>query len=263
MSKRRSEKNSEPQDELTQIEESISSQSSVLSRMQQEMEELPSQIRQIQQRLDRLSASMGGVPKELQEKGAILAEVDVIRPPEVPKEKKPDWGLEADIRVGRTLRVVVYASFALESVMDASPEPITDSNSRLRRILERDWMAQTSDEEPQQSKRIKIEVHNVQVQKCRFRGAPKDAERTLILSPEAGVPIVLEGDYLSFDFAPVLAIKNDWPGSEIPTFQPMRDEIRVPLEDFEKREPISLRLSLKEQNQRMNVRLQLEPLKEN
>jgi hypothetical protein len=266
MSKRRSERAENELDsqfELSRIEGEITSQSSVLNQMQRAMDELPSQIQHIQQRLDRLSASMEGVPAVLEEKGTILAEVDTFRMPQAPKkELKPDWGLEADVRVGRTLRVSVYATFALGNVTDAPHDPCTDLDLRLHRILDRKWMTQQPETAPNQSKRTKIEVYNIQVQKCRIRGAPQDAERTMILSPEAGIPIVLLDDDLCFDFAPALTIKNEWEGAETPSFRPMGEEIRVPLEDFEKRHSISRRLALKDQDQRMTVRLHCEPLRE-
>jgi hypothetical protein len=161
---------------------------------------------------------------------------------------EPDWALTADIRVAKALRVIVDAEFDLQMVVDAWESTQAGELESLVGGLMQAEMA--DDLEPSmlgqvmgqlQQGRAMAGVRSVEVLECRFAGAPANATETLKISPEAGIPLASHTGGLSFEFAPILTIRNQWEKADIPTFSPMGQEIVVPLERFEAQEPFSVK----------------------
>ncbi|NOR83230.1 MAG: hypothetical protein GQ526_07020 [Ardenticatenales bacterium] len=103
-------------------------------------------------------------------------------------------------------------------------------------------------------------VEGVQVLACRIQGAPGDAAKTLRLSPEANIPLVMDNNGLGFEFAPLLTIRNRWENADIPTFSPMGEEIVVQLGNFESGEAFRIRFEPAGQEEEMTVELTFRPL---
>ena len=104
------------------------------------------------------------------------------------------------------------------------------------------------------------QVNDVRVLACRIAGAPPDAAARLQLSPEAHIPMAVTEAGLSFEFAPLLTIRNAWEHADLPSFTPMAQEIVVALDNFAPAETHDLTFSVSGQDVPLQVRLHFEPL---
>lgn len=147
----------------------------------------------------------------------------------------PDWTVEADIAVGKVLHAVVTAEFDLAKIIQAQEstqsDDFTDAVQQAAGDLDDETMAQVM-EQLGQGRSIAV-VTKVEVKECSIAGAPGDATKKVKLSPESNIPLAVKDGKLTLEFAPLLTIKNDWENADIPTFEPMADEIAVPLKSFD------------------------------
>ncbi|MBN1179995.1 MAG: hypothetical protein JXD18_12345 [Anaerolineae bacterium] len=217
----------------------------IMAEAQQMFDELPQQMREIKRSLDSLSGSMRGLPPQMESLGTLLAEIGSV--PEAEDRAtnvRPDWALEADVRIGRLLHAVISADFNLGSVAQGGAGALPAD------------MVQPRGSATQKSALIR----SIEVRKSRIPGAPKDAERTLQLKPDANVPVSIRAGQLAFDLAPSLVVGNRWPGAELPVVSATDNEIVVPLEKFRERNPFAIQFSLKHQPQRTTVGLRFVPI---
>ena len=179
---------------------------------------------------------------------------------------EPDWSLQATIRVGQKLHVVIQAAFDLENVVAAWH---STQDPDLEALVGGVVAGTGEDVDPGMMGQIMgqlkkgrsvARVEGVDVIACRIQGAPANAAETLQLSPEGNIPLVLDEDGLGFEFAPLLTIRNRWENADVPTFTPMGEEIVVPLKHFESGEAFRLEFEPAGQEEEMTVTLSFQPL---
>ena len=174
---------------------------------------------------------------------------------------EPDWGLEAEIRVGSILHLIVSAEFDLgklmetwESTQGAGFEEIVGGVVSDADIdLEDGMLGQIMGQLKQG--RGAARVTGIDVVSCHIQGAPGNASDALKMSPEGNIPLVLSESGIGFEFAPMLTIKNRWENAAIPTFLPMAEEIVVPVSYFD--EKTCENVDFKPTNQDVEIELSL------
>ena len=236
-----------------------------MAEAQKAMGDLPMQMDGLEDVMGSLSALMGGMPAQMQELNTAMAGFGEQHEANAKSlAGEPDWSLEAHIRVGKKLHVVVSAAFDLEKIKEAWSSTqgagfeslvegvVADTEGEIEPGLMGQIMGQLK-----QGRSIAV-VEDVKVLACRIQGAPGDAAEKLQLSPEGNIPLVMGEDGLGFEFAPLLTIRNRWERADIPTFTPMGEEIVVRLEHFESGEAFNLAFEPAGQEE-MTVELSFQP----
>lgn len=187
----------------------------IASQMNEAMAGLPGQM-------EELSEAMEGFGEKHEENVASLA-------------GNPDWAVKADIAVGKVLHAVVTAEFDLKKIIEAQASTQGGDFSKAVKEaagdVDDDTMAQIM-EQLGQGRSLAV-VKDIDVKECSIAGAPGDAASKVTLSPEGNIPLAVKDDALTLEFAPLLTIKNDWENADIPSFEPMADEVAVPLKSFD------------------------------
>ena len=238
-----------------------------MAEAQKAMQELPTQMGELQGVMGSLSALMEGMPAQMEELSSAMSEFEGQHEANVESlAGEPDWSVEANIRVGEKLHVVVSAAFDLEKVKEAWSSTqaagfeslvegvVADTEGEIEPGVMGQIMGQLK------KGRSIAAVEDVKVLACRIQGAPGDAAEKLELSPEGNIPLVMDEDGLGFEFAPLLTIRNRWENADVPTFTPMGKEIVVPLEHFESGKAFRLEFEPAGQEEEMKVTLSFQPL---
>ncbi|MEA3396048.1 MAG: hypothetical protein U9R05_01120 [Chloroflexota bacterium] len=228
--------------------------------------DLPAQLGGLENVMGSLAALMGGMPSQLGELGTAMAGFEGQHEANVASlAGEPDWSMEANIRVGEKLHIIVSAAFDLGKVREAwnstqgaGFESLVEGVvTGTAREIEAGLMGQIMGQ-LQKGRSIAV-VQGVEVLACRIQGAPGDAAQKLQLSPEGNIPLMMDEGGLGFEFAPLLTIRNRWENANIPTFSPMGEELLVPLEHFESGEAFSLKFEPAGQEDEMTVELSFQP----
>ncbi|MEJ2208813.1 MAG: hypothetical protein P8129_07235 [Anaerolineae bacterium] len=234
---------------------------------QKAMEDLPAQMGEMDDVMGSLSALMGGLPAQMEELSGALAGFGAQHQANsAALAGEPDWSLEANIRVGDALHVVVSAAFDLaqasaawSSTQGAEFESVVgETVAGVGGEMDSGLMGQIMDQ-LKKGRGIAL-VKDVEVLACRIQGAPADAAQTLQLSPEGNIPLTVDAGGVGFEFAPLLTIRNRWERADIPTFSPMGDEVVVPFDRFEAREAFGLTFKPQEQADPIVITLDFRPL---
>jgi hypothetical protein len=229
--------------EMPDMSELAEQMEDAMAEAQRAMEELPMQLEGMEEVLGSLSALMGGMPTQMEELGAAVADVEGEQ--EVRVESlagDPDWLVEARIQVGEKLDLIVRGRFDLGSIKEAWSSTQGESFEALvAGVIEEEGVEIEEGQMDQIVGQLKrgrsiAVVEEVKVLACRIQGAPGDARETLQLSPEGNIPLAMGEEGIGFEFAPLLTIRNRWERADIPTFSPMGEEIIVPLEQFDSKE---------------------------
>ena len=228
--------------------------------------DLPAQLGGLENVMGSLAALMGGMSSQLGELGTAMTGFGEQHEANVASlAGKPDWSVEANIRVGEKLHIIVSAAFDLGKVREAWSSTqgagfkslvegvVTGTAGEMEAGLMGQIMGQLK-----KGRSIAV-VKGVEVLACRIQGAPGDAAQKLQLSPEGHIPLVMGEGGLGFEFVPLLTIRNKWENANIPTFSPMGAELLVPLEQFESGEAFSLKFEPAGQENEMTVELSFQP----
>ncbi|MEA3341358.1 MAG: hypothetical protein U9R15_15445 [Chloroflexota bacterium] len=238
-----------------------------MAEAQKATKDLPMQMGEIENVMGSLSALMGGMPAQMGELSTTMAGFEEKHEANVESlAGEPDWSVEASIRVGEKLHIVVSAAFDLGKVREAwSSTQGAGFESLVEGVvagtageMETGLMGQIMGQ-LKKGRSIAV-VEGVEVLACRIQGAPGDAAEKLQLSPEANIPLVMDEGGLGFEFAPLLTIRNNWESADIPTFSPMGEEIVVQPGHFESGEAFSLKFEPTGQEDEMTVELSFRPL---
>jgi hypothetical protein len=231
------------------------------------MDDLPTQMDEMENVMGSLSALLGGMPAQMEELSTVMAGFEEHHEANIESlAGEPDWSVEASIRVGEKLYIVVSATFDLGKVRDAWSSTqgagfeslVEGAVAETAGEIEAGLMGQIMGQ-LKKGRSIAI-VQGVEVLVCRIQGAPGGAAEKLQLSPEANIPLVMDEGGLGFEFAPLLTIHNSWERADIPTFSPMGEEIVVPLKHFESGEAFRLKFEPTGQEDEMTVELSFQPL---
>lgn len=238
-----------------------------MAEAQEAMADLPSQVEGLGDVMGALSGLMGNLPGQLGELGNAMAGFEEQHEENVASMAgELDWALEAEIRVGEKLHIVVSAAFDLAQVQQAwQSTQGADFEALVGGVvaanagdLDEGTMGQVM-EQLQKGRSIAM-VEDIEVLACRIQGAPANAAEILQLSPEGNIPLVMDEGGLGFEFAPLLTIRNRWEHAAIPIFVPMGEEIMVPLEQFESGESFALTFEPAGQDDKLIVTLHFQPL---
>lgn len=218
-----------------------------------------------------LSGLMGNLPGQMADLGAAMEGFEKDHTANVASlAGDPDWALVADIQVGTKLHVVVKAAFDLTKIEQAWRSTqgagfeslvsgvVEGSGAVTAHEMESGIMGQILGQ-LQQGRAVAV-VEDIDVLACRIQGAPQNAAKTLQLSPEGNIPLAMSEAGVSFEFAPLLTIRNRWDHAAIPTFTPMAEEIVVPVARFEGEQPFSLSFKPTGQDDEITITLGFEPL---
>jgi hypothetical protein len=234
---------------------------------QEAMEGLSGQTGGMGDILGSLSGLLEGMPAQMEALRTSMVEFGEQHSANVASMAgEPDWRVEANIRVGNKLHVIVSAEFDFEQVRDAwSSTQSAGFESLVAGVvtgtageMEEGVMDQVLGQ-LKKGRSIAL-VKDVQVLACRIQGAPRNAAETLQLSPEGNIPLVMNEDGIGFELAPMLTIRNRWEKADIPTFVPMGEEIIVPIDHFEQAKAFSVEFEPQGQEDEMSVELSFKPL---
>jgi hypothetical protein len=236
-----------------------------MSEAQKALDDLPAQMEGMESLMGLLSALVGNMPAQTADLNTAVSGFEAQHEANIESlAGEPDWSLEADIRVGQKLHILVNAAFDLQkiksawhSTQGAGFEALvagTVAAVGVEAALMNQVMSQL-----QQGRSIAV-VENIEVLTCHIAGAPGDAAAQLQLSPEGNIPLAVNESGLSFEFAPLLTVRNRWERADIPTFTPMAQEIVVCLDRFESREAFHLEFEPAGQAEEMAITLSFQPL---
>ena len=234
---------------------------------QEAMEGLSGQMGGMGDILGSLSGLLEGMPAQMEALNTSMAEFGEQHEANVESMVgEPDWRVEATIRVGNKLHVIVNAEFDFEQVKNAWHSTqgagfeslvagvVTETAGEMEEGVIDQVLGQLK------RGRSIARVKDVHVVVCRIQGAPHDAAETLQLSPEGNIPLVMSENGIGFEFAPMLTIRNRWEKANIPTFVPMGEEIIVPIDHFDQAEAFGVVFEPQGQEDEMSVKLSFEPL---
>ena len=253
--------------DLPDMDELARQMEDAMAEAQKALADLPAQVGGLENVMGSLAALMGGMSSQLGELGTAMTGFGEQHEANVASlAGEPDWSVEANIRVGEKLHIVVSAALDLGKVREAwSSTQGAGFESLVKgvvtgtaREMEAGLMGQIMGQ-LKKGRSIAV-VKGVEVLACRIQGAPGDAAQKLQLSPEGHIPLVMDEGGLGFEFAPLLTIRNRWENANIPTFSPMGEELLVPLEHFESGEAFSLKFEPAGQEDEMTVELSFQPL---
>jgi hypothetical protein len=248
--------------------EGIASQmEEAMAQAKQAMADLPGQMEGMEKAMGSLSALMGGMDGQMEELGSAMAGFGQQHAANVESlAGQPDWSVEATIRVGEKLEVIVTAAFDLQKVKEAW----SSTQGAEFESLVQETVAGTGDDvdagqmeliigQLKKGRSVAL-VQSVDVVSCRIQGAPPNAAAELQLSPEGNIPLAMGEGGLAFELAPVLTIRNRWENAEVPTFTPMAEELVVPLSDFDSAKGFSRQFEVSGQEEQIGVELAFNPL---
>ncbi len=239
-----------------------------MAEAQKAMVDLPDQTGEMGNLMGSLSALMDGLPAQMEELTTAMAGLGEQHEANIESlAGEPDWSVEASIRVGNKLHLVVKAAFDLEKIREAWS---STQSTRLDAIVEgavaatageidASHMDQIMGQLKDKGRSVAV-VEGVEVLACRIQGAPEDAGGQLQISPEANIPLVVDQGGLGFELAPLMTIRNRWENADIPTFSPTGEEIVVQLAYFERGEAFSIEFEPAGQEDEMAVKLTLLPV---
>ena len=238
-----------------------------MAEAQNAMDDLPDQMGEMDNIMGSLSALMGGIPTQMEDMSTVMAGFGEQHEANVESlAGEPDWSVEANIRVGEKLHLIVKAVFDLEKVKEAWNSTQSSGFESLVKGVVAGSAGDIEDEtmgqimgQLKKGRSIAV-VESVNVLTCRIQGAPTDAAEKLQLSPEGNIPLVMDEGGLGFEFAPLLTIRNRWENANIPTFSPMGEEIVVELGLFERQDTFQLNLEPSGQEEDMFMELSFQPL---
>ncbi|MCD4738946.1 MAG: hypothetical protein K8R89_06770 [Anaerolineae bacterium] len=253
--------------DLPDMDELARQMKNAMAEAQEALADLPAQMGGLENVMGSLSALMEGMPTQFEGLGAAMAGFGEQHEANTAAlAGEPDWSVEANIRVGKKLHVVVSAAFDLGKVREAWSSTqsagfeslvagvVAETDAEIEPGLMGQIMGQLK-----KGRSIAL-VEGVEVLVCRIQGAPGDAAQKLQLSPEGNIPLVMDEGGLGFEFAPLLTIRNRWENANIPVFSPMGEELLVPLEHFESGEAFKLEFEPTGQEDEMLVGLSFQPL---
>ncbi|MBN2391776.1 MAG: hypothetical protein JXR84_13705 [Anaerolineae bacterium] len=254
--------------EMPDMDELAKQMEEAMKEAQEAMGGLSGQIEGMGDILGSLSGLLEGMPAQMEALNTSMAEFGEQHSANVESMVgEPDWRVEANIRVGNNLHVIVSAEFDFEQVknawrstQDAGFESlvagvVTETAGEMEEGVMDQVLGQLK-----KGRSIAL-VKDVQIVACRIQGAPRNAAETLQLSPEGNIPLVMNEDGIGFEFAPMLTIRNRWERADIPTFVPMGEEIIVPIDHFEQAESFRVEFEPQEQEDEISVELSFEPLR--
>ena len=253
--------------DLPDMDELARQMEDAMGEAEKAMEDLPTQMGEMENLMGSLSALMEGMPGQMEELSTAMAGFEEEHQANVESlAGEPDWSVEASIRVGEKLHIVVSAALDLGKVREAWS---STQDAGFESLVEGVVAGSAEEIEPglmgqimgqlKKGRSIAV-VQGVEVLACRIQGAPGDAAEKLQLSPEGNIPLVMDEGGLGFEFAPLLTIRNSWERADIPTFSPMGDDIVVQLGHFESGEAFSLKFEPTGQEDEMTVELSFQPL---
>jgi hypothetical protein len=253
--------------DLPDMEDLARQMEEAMAEAQEAMEDLPAQLGQMEGIMGSLSTLMEGLPSQMEELSGALAGFGAQHKANAAAlAGDPDWSLEATIRVGEALHIVVSAAFDLgqasavwSSTQGAEFESLVgETVAGVAGDVDAGLMGQIMGQ-LKKGRAIAL-VKDIEVLACRIQGAPADAAQTLQLSPEANIPLTVDAGGVGFEFAPLLTIRNRWERADVPTFSPMGDEIVVPFDRFEAGEAFELTFEPRGQADPMVIALDFRPL---
>ncbi|MBN1267342.1 MAG: hypothetical protein JXA25_17760 [Anaerolineales bacterium] len=249
-------------DDLTrQMEEAM-------QQAQKAMDDLPGQLEGLEDVMGSLSGLMGDLPDQLGGlEEAISGFADQHQENMESLVGEPDWSVTTLIRVGDSLELKVDAVFDLAKAIQTWQ---STQGGDLEGLVSGVMQEQTGEEPGEallgqvvgqlQKGRGMAKVQALEVLKCSFSGAPANAAESLQLSPEANIPLVVQESGIGFEFAPMLTIKNKWENAALPSFEPMGEQVVVPLDRFEDEEPFSTAFAPSGQETDLEIRMKFAPL---
>jgi len=240
----------------------------VMNEAQEAMAGLPGQMAGMENIMGSLSGLMDGLPAQMEGLSTAMAGFGEQHEANVESMTgEPDWSMEASIEVGKKLHVIVRAEFDLGQVIEAWSSTqraefetvvsgvVTEAAGEMDEGVMDQIVGQLK-----KGRSIAV-VEGIEVVACRIQGAPGDAVETLQLSPEGNIPVKLGEGGLGFELAPVMTIQNRWERADIPTFEPMGEEIVVPMSCFEEGEGFQQEFEPSGQEEEVRVELRFEPIK--
>jgi len=253
-------------DDLPDMDALARQMEDAMAEAQKAMQDLPMPVEGV---MGSLATLMGNMPAQMEALGAALAGFGEQHEANVQSlAGDPDWSVQADIRVGTKLHLMVNAAFDLKKVkatwhstqdetLEALVEGIVTENPVFADESEPELMGQVM-EQLKQGRGIAV-VESIEVLECHIQGAPGNAAAALQLSPQANIPLAMDQNGIGFEFAPLLTIRNRWERANVPTFSPMGQEIMVPLAQLEKGEAFTLAFTPAGQADEMTVTLNFQP----
>ncbi len=248
-----------------QVEDAMSGMPDIVDHLKNIMEEVPMQIEEIQDAPD--SVSKGD--EVLSKTSGLDVALESLAPSQEGSLEhligSPNWDMCADIRLGKVLRLTVEAAFDLEKVIQTWRNLSDAERREVVQDIVQDALGFEVDPEilgqamgqVQKGRGLAI-VKSLQVLHSHIPGVPESVAQA---APETNIPLVMHENGLGFDFAPVLAIRNNWGETKIPTFVPTGEDIVIPMERFVGGRAFSARFSLSGQDYPLVVDLKFEPLK--
>jgi len=253
--------------EMPDLEGLAEQMEDALAEAQKAMADLPTDMGDLGGLMGSLSSLVGGLPADLGELSGAISGFEAQHEANVASARgEPDWGVEADIRAGTKLHVVIgtemdlaAAAAAYESTQGEGFESLVGGILAGVAGVMGDGVV---DQVMGQLKkgRTMAAVTGVEVLACRFRGAPSNAAEELVLSPEAGILLSVDGEGIGFELAPLLTVKNRWEHADIPTFTPMGESVVVPLDAFDAGSGFERRFVPDGQDEDLSVTLRFSPL---
>ena len=253
--------------ELPDMEDLARQMQDAMAEAQDALEDLPGQLGGLEDVMGSLSDLMEGMPGQMEElAGALAGFGEQHQANTAALAGEPDWSLQATIRVGQTLHLLVSAVFDLGKVSEAWSSTqgagfeslVGQTVAGAAGGMDAGLMGQVMGQ-LKKGRGLAL-VKDVEVLACRIPGAPAGAAQQLQLSPEGNIPLVLDAAGVGFEFAPMLTIRNRWERADIPTFAPMGDQIVVPLEHFEEGRPFELTFEPAGQDDQLTLVLSFQPL---
>ena len=233
-----------------------------MEQAQKAMQDLPEQMGEMQNIMGSLSSLMGNLPDQLSGLGSAMQDFEEQHEENIEMAAgEPDWEIAANIHVGNILNVIVKAEFDLQQIVQAYQSTQGGGFEDLVRSvagdavndLDEDTMGQVMEQLGKGRSTAKITM--VKIQSCTIAGAPANTADQLQLSPQAGIPLVVDNNKIGFEFAPMLTIRNQWENANIPTFTPMAEQTMISLADFENGNLFQKKVSV--DNQEMNIHVEL------
>jgi len=254
-------------DMMRQMQDAMDDAQDAMEEARDAMDELPEMLGQLGGVMDSLSGVMGGLPEQL---GDLTGAMDGFAGRHADNVEtligEPDWGLSAEIRIGEMLHLNVRAVFDLEKAVQTwQSTQRGDFEAVVGAVVEEN----ASDLEPGMMDQIlgqlkqgrgMARVEEIEVLICKIAGAPSDAADRLQLSPEANIPLAVTEAGISFEFAPLLTIRNDWEHADLPVFAPMGEQVVVPLTRFDPAEAFQLPFTVSDQDAPLTLLLHFRPL---
>ena len=192
--------------DLPDMDELARQMEDAMAEAQKALADLPAQIGGLENVMGSLSALMGGMPSQLGELGPAMTGFEEQHEANVASlAGEPDWSVEANIRVGEKLHLVVSAAFDLGKVREtwnstqgAGFELVKGVVTGTAGEIEAGLMGQIMGQ-LKKGRSIAV-VQGVEVLACRIQGAPGDAAQKLQLSPEGNIPLMIDEVGLGLEF---------------------------------------------------------------